>query len=318
MKPFKYLPQIVRVLLIANAAVFAIAFFLGSMLGLHVNLTREAGYVNIAEYITYYGAFFPTEPWAVWRYVTYMFIHIDFMHFFFNMLMLWMFGDEIAAWMGKKHFAGLYFFCGIFAALFSVGMCVLGLTNNPIIGASGALMGVFVAYYKFFPERRILMFFFIPMKIKYAMWVMIALDVMFANTGDAIAHFAHLGGVVAGFIYMALYNNVFTRSSRRDWRFSPLGKLFRLFSAHPERYENGSGAESGRAGSNLGAGASGADEGESQPEVLEGEVFYVDEQKRMDEILKKVAREGLQSLTETERQFLLKAGERVRRRRGGF
>ena len=283
MKPFRFLPKAIRVLLVANAAVFGIAFLLGSVLGLHLNLPG-AGYGNIRDYIVYFGAFFPTSPLEVWRYVTYMFVHVDFWHFVFNMLMLWMFGDEVAEWMGAKHFTSMYMFCGVFAAFFSFVLCILGLTNNPIIGASGALMGIFVAYYKFFPERRILLFFFFPMKIKYAMWVMVALDILMAPSGDGVAHFAHLGGVVAGFVYMAFYQGGFDRL---------LGNLRR---PHVQK-------ESRRA------------EG---PEVLEGEVFYVDEQKRMNEILDKVNREGVQSLTESERQFLLKAGDKLRRRRGGM
>ena len=293
MKPFRYLPKVLQILLIANAAVFVVAF-LGR--GIEVNL--GAGYGSLTDYISYFGAFMPRVPLELWRYVTYMFIHVDFMHFFFNMLMLWMFGSEVAEWMGTRHFASMYFFCGIFAALFSFGMCLLGLTNNPIIGASGALMGIFVAYYKFFPDRMILMFFIIPMRIKHAMWVMIALDIFFANSGDMIAHFAHLGGVVAGFIYMALYQNSPNNSL--------LSGLSRLFSRKTENYN-------GRSSSRR------SDENDaSEPEVLEGEVFYVDEQKRMDEILKKVEREGIQSLTESEREFLLRAGDKLRRRRGGM
>ena len=293
MKPFRYLPKVLQILLLANAAVFVIAF-LGR--GLEVNL--GAGYGSLTDYISYFGAFMPRVPLELWRYVTYMFIHVDFMHFFFNMLMLWMFGSEVAEWMGTRHFVSMYFFCGIFAALFSFFMCLLGLTNNPIIGASGALMGIFVAYYKFFPERMLLMFFIIPMKIKHAMWVMIALDIFFANSGDMIAHFAHLGGVVAGFLYMALYQN----SSNG----SLLSGFSRLFSRKAEKF---SGRSSGRS----------SDENDTaEPEVLEGEVFYVDEQKRMDDILRKVEREGIQSLTESEREFLLKAGDKLRRRRGGM
>ena len=296
MKPFKYLPKALQTLLLANAAVFIIAF-LGR--GLEVNL--GAGYGTLTDYISYYGAFMPRVPLELWRYVTYMFIHFDFMHFFFNMLMLWMFGSEVAEWMGSRHFVSMYFFCGIFAALFSFFMCILGLTNNPIIGASGALMGVFVAYYKFFPDRVILMFFVIPMRIKNAMWVMIALDILFANSGDMIAHFAHLGGVVAGFLYMAVFQN-----GPKVLYNSPLSAIFRLFSSNPEKYNRGRSSRSSRSDS------------VEEPEVLEGEVFYVNEQKRMDEILKKVEREGLQSLSESERDFLLKAGDKLRRRRGGF
>ena len=297
MKPFKYLPKALQTLLIANAVVFIIAFF-GR--GLEVDL--GAGYGSLTDYINYFGAFMPRVPLELWRYVTYMFIHFDFMHFFFNMLMLWMFGSEVAEWMGARHFVSMYFFCGIFAALFSFFMCLLGLTNNPIIGASGALMGVFVAYYKFFPDRVILMFFVIPMRIKNAMWVMIALDILFANSGDMIAHFAHLGGVVGGFLYMAFYQN-----GPKVLYHSPLSAIFRLFSRNPEKYN--------RESSETRSYRSGRIE---EPEILEGEVFYVDEQKRMDEILKKVERSGIQSLTESEREFLLKAGDKLRRRRGGF
>ena len=296
MKPFKYLTTPLRVLLIANAAIFLMALF-GNNLALNL---PGVGYGSLREYIVYFGAFFPTSPLEVWRYVTYMFVHVDFMHFFFNMLMLWMFGSEVAEWMGTRHFVSMYFFCGIFAALFSFFMCLLGLTNNPIIGASGALMGIFVAYYKFFPERMLLMFFIIPMKIKHAIWVMIFLDIFFAGSGDMIAHFAHLGGVVAGFIYMAIYQN----GSNFLYN-SPLSGLFRLFSSNPEKYNRTSSSRSYQRIS-------------EEPEVLEGEVFYVDEQKRMDDILKKVEREGVQSLSESEREFLLKAGDKLRRRRGGF
>ena len=299
MKPFKYLPKALQTLLIANAAVFGVVLILGSFLGLHLNLPG-VGYGSLREYILYFGAFFPTSPIELWRYITYMFIHVDFMHFFFNMLMLWMFGSEVAEWMGTRHFVSMYFFCGIFAALFSFFMCLLGLTNNPIIGASGALMGIFVAYYKFFPERMLLMFFIIPMKIKHAIWVMIFLDIFFAGSGDMIAHFAHLGGVVAGFIYMSIYQN----GSNFLYN-SPLSGLFRLFSNNPEKYNRTSSSRSYQSRS-------------EEPEVLEGEVFYVDEQKRMDDILKKVEREGVQSLSESEREFLLKAGDKLRRRRGGF
>jgi len=299
MRPFQFLPKVLRILLIVNAAIFGVAF-VGGMLGVHLNVPG-VGYLGIRECISLFGAFWPFAPEQAWRFVSYMFVHVDFWHFLFNMLMLWMFGSEVADMMGSKHFMGMYFFCGIFAAVFSMVMYWLGMTNNPIIGASGALMGVFVAYYKFFPDRMILMFFVIPMRIKHAMWVMIALDVLFANSGDAIAHFAHLGGVVAGFLYMAVYQN-----GPKVLYHSPLSGFFRLFSSHPENYSHGSSSRSRSYNSN------------EEPEVLEGEVFYMNEQKRMDDILKKVEREGLQSLTESEREFLLKAGDRIRRRRGGM
>ena len=296
MRPFQFLPKVLRILLIVNAAIFGVAFVDG-ILGVHLNVPG-VGYLGIRECISLFGAFWPFAPEQAWRFVSYMFVHVDFWHFLFNMLMLWMFGSEVADMMGSRHFMGMYFFCGIFAAVFSMVMYWLGMTNNPIIGASGALMGVFVAYYKFFPNRTLLMFMFFPMRVKYAMWFMVAIDVLMAGSGDQIAHLAHLGGVVGGFLYMYFYER----------GFGNLGKAFEKmrgpkFTVHP-------GPRS--------ADSEDRTRESSTDKPIEGEVFYVDEQKRMDEILNKVNREGINSLTDSERRFLLQASERLRRRRGGL
>ena len=310
MRPFQFLPKVVRVLLIINAVVFGIAFVGGSVLGLHLNLPG-LGDGNVRDYLAFLGAFWPFAPEQAWRFVTYMFVHIDFWHFVFNMLMLWMFGSEVADMMGGRHFTAMYMFCGIFAAVFSLAMYLMGLTSAPIIGASGALMGIFVAYYKFFPNRMLLLFFFFPMRIKYAMWFMVAIDVLMAHSSDGIAHFAHLGGVVGGFLYMWIYERDFGRTLEgfADKVESSMRRARRpRFRVHVGRApeETDSDVRDGEPTQSRG------------DEPLEGEVFYMDEQKRMDEILKKVNREGINSLTDSERQFLLRAGERLRRRRGGM
>ncbi len=313
MRPFQFLPKVLRVLIIINAVIFGIAFVGGTVLGLHLNLPG-LGDGNVRDYIAFLGAFWPFAPEQAWRFVTYMFVHVDFWHFVFNMLMLWMFGSEVADMMGTRHFTVMYMFCGVFAAVFSLVMYLMGLTSAPIIGASGALMGIFVAYYKFFPNRMLLLFFFFPMRIKYAMWFMVAIDVLMAHSSDGIAHFAHLGGVVGGFLYMWIYERGFGRSLEgfaekvEDGIRRARRPRFRL-------HEGGKSAED-ISDADVDAGAS--TESREPDEPLEGEVFFVDEQKRMDEILKKVSRDGINSLTDTERKFLLKAGERLRRRRGGM
>lgn len=298
MRPFSFLPKVLRVLLLINAVVFGIAFVLGSLLGLQLNLPG-VGAGSIRDYIVFFGAYFPTEPLELWRYLTYMFVHVDFWHFLFNMLMLWMFGSDVVDMMGAKHFTGMYLFCGIFAAVFSLIMCVLGLTNNPIIGASGALMGLFVAYYKFFPNRMILMFMFFPMRIKYAMWFMVAIDVFMAPSGDGVAHLAHLGGVVGGFLYMHFYEGGFGNLS---YKFERLVRK-----ARKPKFKVNDGGRASSFGERF--------EDHTSEKPLEGEVFYIDENKRMDEILKKVQQSGINSLTDAERKFLLDASERLRRRR---
>lgn len=310
MRPFQFLPKVVRVLLIINAVVFGIAFVGGSVLGLHLNLPG-LGDGNIRDYIAYLGAFWPFAPEQAWRFVTYMFVHIDFWHFVFNMLMLWMFGSEVADMMGGRHFTAMYMFCGIFAAVFSLAMYLMGLTSAPIIGASGALMGIFVAYYKFFPNRMLLLFFFFPMRIKYAMWFMVAIDVLMAHSSDGIAHFAHLGGVVGGFLYMWIYERGFGRTLEG---FADKVESSMRRARHP-RFRVHVGRTPEETDSDMRNDEPSHSRGD---EPLEGEVFYMDEQKRMDEILKKVNREGINSLTDSERQFLLRAGEKLRRRRGGM
>ena len=84
MRPFRFLPKVLRVLLISNAVVFGLAF-IGGMLGLQLNLPG-VGAGSIREYVAYFGAFWPFAPEQAWRFVTYMFVHVDFWHFLFNML----------------------------------------------------------------------------------------------------------------------------------------------------------------------------------------------------------------------------------------
>lgn len=271
LKPFGFIAKPVRVLISINAIVFGLVI-LGALIG----LDSQALVLSV-------GALIPIEFTQAWRFLTYNFVHVSFMHFLFNMLMLWMFGDEVAEFMGHRKFVGLYLFSGIFAGVFSIPFYLFG-SLSPyamIIGASGALMGVFVAYYKFFPERTLLLFFVIPLKMKYAIWVLIALDIMMSQTNDSIAHFTHLGGVLAGFIFMNFF-----------YRIPFWGKWFQ-----PKRKKQHT-------------------QHNSSEKVLEGEVGYLDQDKQMDAILSKVNKEGVNSLTESERQYLLKAGERLRRRRG--
>lgn len=271
LKPFGFIAKPVRVLISINTIVFGLVL-LGALIGL-----------DSQTFVLSVGALIPIEFTQVWRFLTYNFVHVSFMHFLFNMMMLWMFGDEVAEFMGARKFVGLYIFSGIFAGVFSIPFYLFG-SLSPyamIIGASGALMGVFVAYYKFFPERTLLLFFIIPLKMKYAIWVLIALDIMMSQTNDSIAHFTHLGGVLAGFIFM----NFFYRIPFWEKWFQPKRKK--------QHSQNN-----------------------SSEKVLEGEVGYLDQDKQMDTILSKVNKEGVNSLTESERQYLLKAGERLRRRRG--
>ncbi|MCR5029032.1 MAG: rhomboid family intramembrane serine protease [Fibrobacter sp.] len=270
LKPFRYLSSPIRTLLIINLVVFGICY-----------LARLFNLDGIYTYLVGYGALVPVAYEQVWRYLTYAFVHVDLWHFLFNMLALWMFGDDVAMAIGFRRFWILYLFCAVFAGVFSIPFYLFGAMSPMtfIIGASGALMGVFVAYARLFPERGILMFFIIPMKIKHAIWIFVALDVMFAGSGDTIAHFTHLGGIASGFLCMYLFDNSIWDKLRGEFKERRQGKP----AGTPE-------------------------------DPLEGEVRFMDRQKQLDLILKKVSDGGVNSLSEAEKSFLV---EESARRRGG-
>jgi len=138
----------------------------------------------------------------IWQLATYMFVHFGLWHLVLNMLMLWMFGSVIESSWGSKRFLSYYFFTGIGAGLCSVLFAYK--TGTPIVGASGAIFGLLVAYAMMFPESVILLFFIFPMKMKYAAIVLAAINLLGAmsNPGGSVAYIAHLGGGFFGYLYL--------------------------------------------------------------------------------------------------------------------
>ena len=136
----------------------------------------------------------PERPWTV---VTYMFLHAGFMHFFFNMLALYFFGPRLEARLGGRRFIGLYLTSGVAGAVMSLVTPYVG-----IIGASGAVFGVMLGYAHFWP-RDLVYVFFLPMEARWLVVLMTAMSLFGAWQGQGgIAHFAHLGGFVGGFLYL--------------------------------------------------------------------------------------------------------------------
>ena len=151
-------------------------------------------------------ALFPydTPFFKPYQLVTHMFAHGGFFHLFFNMFVLWMFGTLLERVWGSKKFFIFYFVCGMAA-----GVAHLLLENSPAVGASGAIMGLFAAYAYLFPNTELIIFPIpVPVKAKYAVAIMAAFD-LFGGvypSGSNIAHFAHLGGLVMGFILVIYWN----------------------------------------------------------------------------------------------------------------
>lgn len=135
-----------------------------------------------------------------WSFVTYMFLHGGMGHIFFNMLALFFFGPRTEARLGGPAFLGLYFSAGIMGAVLSIPFTPYA----PIIGASGAVYGVMLAYAMFWPRDQILIWGIVPVEARFLIIFMTALSLFggFSPSSGGIAHFAHLGGFVGGYLFL--------------------------------------------------------------------------------------------------------------------
>ncbi|MGK7368716.1 MAG: rhomboid family intramembrane serine protease [Candidatus Halalkalibacterium sp. M3_1C_030] len=157
---------------------------------------------GIAQLLFEYGALWPIGSglFQPWQLITYMFLHGGFGHIFFNLFALWMFGQSIENYWGTKRFTVFYFLTGIGAAILHM---FIGGGGAPTIGASGAVYGILLAFGMMFPNREIMLLFPpIPMKAKYfvALFGVIELVSGISRTDSGVAHFAHLGGMLVGYI----------------------------------------------------------------------------------------------------------------------
>lgn len=146
------------------------------------------------------------EPYQI---ATHMFAHAGLSHVGFNMLGLYMFGARLENIWGPKRFLFFYIACGIGAAALSLVMQLSGYGVGPALGASGAVMGVVVAYAYLFPNTEFTgLYMPIPIKAKWLAILYVAADLFggFARVSDGIGHFAHLGGALTGFIIVLIWN----------------------------------------------------------------------------------------------------------------
>lgn len=261
----------VKVLLIINVAVYVVQLLTK---GSYYLIASGNGVVPIPVMTFYFGL----NPSLVlgsgyaWQLVTYMFLHSPYSlwHIIFNMLMLWMFGSELEAIWGQRKFLQYYFFTGIGA-----GLCSLIFYHTWTLGASGAIFGLFLAYGMIYPDRILLLFGIFPIKAKNAVILFGFLALFFGLGGrDNVAHFAHLGGLLFGYIYMKDFGKV---QSLLNLKFE--------FSWKP----------TGRRG------------GRVEEEDGEIEFSMLD----VNRILDKISQEGMKSLTSREKRILEKARDRM-------
>lgn len=161
----------------------------------------------------------------VWRLASYLFLHGGFMHLLFNMLALWMFGSELEYLWGTTRFVKYYFFTGIGA-----GVCsVLVNLNSDIatIGASGSVFGLLLAYGMTFPNRPILLYFILPIPAKYfvALYGLLELFSTVFSRGSGVAHYAHLGGLLFGWLFLKGFPG---QGMYRRWKRDRMKRKFKV------------------------------------------------------------------------------------------
>ena len=166
--------------------------------------------------------------------VTHLFMHGSFTHILFNMLALWMFGSILENLWGSKRFLVFYMLCGLGAALMHLGVLYMEMdkvmdyfqqlpfdqqqqllysdrfkVNTPTVGASGAVFGCLAAFGYLFPNSLIYLYFFIPIKAKWFVIIYAGLELWLGvqnSAGDNVAHWAHLGGALVGFLLVLYWN----------------------------------------------------------------------------------------------------------------
>jgi len=210
-------------------------------------------------------AFIPYRPWTL---LTYMFVHAGFMHVLFNMIGLYFFGPQVELRLGGRRFLGLYLVSGLGGALLSIAT-----PYAHIVGASGAVFGVMLAFARYWPHATIVMWFF-PMEARIAVVMMTALSIFggFGGTQPGVAHFAHLGGFAGGYLFLRIAE---ARSPAGRFRAKLAPKPRRTSDADLERWRR-----------------------------IDASTLHPVNREELERVLAKVNAEGIPGLTPGEREFL--------------
>lgn len=166
----------------------------------------------IDDYLAFIPGLVLRRPWTP---LTYMFLHGGLTHILFNMLSLYFFGSRLEERLGGARFLQLYFVSGLAGALLSAIFAF----NSPIIGASAAVFGVMYGYAHFWPRDRIYIWGVLPIEARWLVIISVAIALFFIRTGGQsnVAHFAHLGGIAGGWLYLKLAQRRI-EAPKREWR----------------------------------------------------------------------------------------------------
>ena len=222
---FSHLPEVVKNLLIINGLLYLATMYFDG----------QGGKIDLSNLFALHQ--FQSPDFMPHQLITHMFMHGGFTHLLFNMFALWMFGKTLENMWGGKRFLTYYMITGFGAALIYIGYLqfqiyeiannfpellemakerrydpsnidsfkITQLVNTPMVGASGAVYGLLLAFGMLFPNSLIYLYFAIPVKAKYfvgGIGVLALISGVGNNPGDNVAHFAHLGGMIFGIILL--------------------------------------------------------------------------------------------------------------------
>ena len=189
---FPRLTPINRSLILANVIVFVLQFAFPRLFEDYLALWPPQ------------GASYGLPHFQVWQLLTYGFLHGGLAHIFFNMFALFMFGSDIEKLYGSKRYLAYYLLCVVgAAAMHLIVVSVAHLPPGPVVGASGGIFGILLAYGMAFPHRKLVI---IPIPIPLSAWLYVTLYGLLelymgiTQTSQGVAHFAHLGGMATGFV----------------------------------------------------------------------------------------------------------------------
>lgn len=296
---FSFFPPVLKNLLIINGVVFVLQFLLNNMV-----ISGMPGWYVINKWFALNplsGVDVAGMPYnfQLWQLITYQFMHGNFSHILFNMFALWMFGMEVENMWGSKKFLYFYLSAGIAAGLLHLFLSpLLGGGAAVTIGASGSIFGVLTAFALLFPDRYIYLYFFIPVKAKYLIAGMILLEFLLVDSANSgVAHLAHLGGALLGFIWILVdpainadIKRIFKSNSYKTNKpKNPFGSMGDMFKKKEKTIEDA-----------------------TFYEVKDNNNEHTVSQKEIDAILEKITQSGYQNLTEHEKKILFEASKKMR------
>lgn len=257
-KSLFFVPKGIKIIITINIVVFVLL----ELSDLKFEIFRQFGLI---PYKTLFNG-------KIWQPFTYMFLHDGFLHIFLNMLFLWMFGKDVEQTWGEWSFYKYYLITGVGAGLLNAFIHFN--SNIPVVGASGAVFGVLLSFGVLFPNRIVLLYGIVPMKVKHLI-LGLALIAFFSSilaSDSRISHLTHLSGMITGWFYLN-YKSLL-------WKC----KLF-IRKSKPSNIQAGS----------------------KKSHISINKKII---QRRVDEILEKLNDEGWENLTESEQKFLYNASEK--------